>query len=196
MAWAQTYTGKKFDYSNPLPASIDIRDIAHALSLVCRFGGHCRDFYSVAQHSVYVSQFVRADLALIGLLHDAAEAYIGDMVSPLKRQIESFNVLEGRVFSAIASKLGIPASLPDEVKAADIALLAAEARDLMEAAPEDWGIPAAKRSIPKIIPWSPVQAEKHFMNRFDLLTGEYARGMVVAAAVPFVWWPGSAQEDA
>lgn len=189
MGWSQTYAGKKFDYANPTPESIDIKDIAHALSLVCRFGGHCRDFYSVAQHSVYVSQFVRADYALIGLMHDAAEAYIGDMVSPLKRQIESFNLLEGRVFKVIASKFGFPASLPDEVKKADLALLSAEARDLMGAVPEDWGIPAPMASIPKIIPWSPILAEKYFLERFRLLTEEYSRGMVPAAAVPLMRWP-------
>ncbi|MFG0247924.1 MAG: phosphohydrolase, partial [Phycisphaeraceae bacterium JB051] len=79
MSWIQTYTGKAFYPLREDPGIIDIRDIAHALSLQCRFNGHCSDFYSVAQHSVHVSEVVPQAFALWGLLHDAAEAYMSDL---------------------------------------------------------------------------------------------------------------------
>lgn len=86
MAWIQTFTGKKFPLDKPDPALIDIEGIAHALSLLCRFNGHCTRFCSVAEHSVHVAREIDLDLAMEGLLHDAAEAYLGDVHSPLKAQ--------------------------------------------------------------------------------------------------------------
>jgi 5'-deoxynucleotidase YfbR-like HD superfamily hydrolase len=84
MSWIQTYQGGCFEPFNPHPDQIHIRDIAHALALTCRFTGHCLDFYSVAQHSVMVSQIVSHKHALAGLLHDASEAYLTDVASPIK----------------------------------------------------------------------------------------------------------------
>jgi uncharacterized protein len=83
--WIQTYTGKQFWPLSPLPEDIVIEDIAHALSMQCRFGGHVRTFYSVAQHSVHVSLLVEPQYALWGLLHDAAEAYLVDLPRPIKK---------------------------------------------------------------------------------------------------------------
>ncbi|MEM4379972.1 MAG: hypothetical protein QXL01_04720, partial [Thermoplasmatales archaeon] len=83
--WIETYSGKKFDYL--AQSELDIEDIAHALSNLCRFNGHTRVFYSVAEHSVNVSSMVPPELKIAALLHDAAEAYIGDVPSPLKQLI-------------------------------------------------------------------------------------------------------------
>ena len=90
MFWCQTFTGKKVDILCPTPEMVDIEDIAHALSMTCRFGGHCREFYSVAEHSVLVEQMGRYSLhcsdpriIMLLLLHDAAEAYIGDIITPV-----------------------------------------------------------------------------------------------------------------
>ena len=78
-SWLQTYTGIQFWPLDPRPEEIDIQDIAHALSLLCRFNGHCQRFYSVAEHSVHVSTILAPEFGLWGLLHDAAEAYLSDI---------------------------------------------------------------------------------------------------------------------
>ena len=85
MTVMQTFTGRLFDPFNPDPALIDLRDIAHALGNICRFGGHSRRYYSVAEHSILVASLVPEPLRLPALLHDAAEAYLGDIITPIKR---------------------------------------------------------------------------------------------------------------
>lgn len=128
-SWIQTYTGKKFDFISPHPSMIDIKDIAHALSNQCRFNGHCRQFYSVAEHSVYVAQEVmktHPHLGLAALMHDAAEAYVGDMVSPLKAILPEFKVIEDKVDKVIADRFGFDHTHHSIIKQADMQLLVDE----------------------------------------------------------------------
>ena len=108
--WMQTYTGVRFYPMDPRPEELDIRDIAHALSLICRYGGHVDRFYSVAEHCVLMSQCVPEEHALWALLHDASEAYVGDMVRPLKRQLPEYEAAEGRVIAAIVERVGLPST--------------------------------------------------------------------------------------
>lgn len=117
----RTFTGKMVDLVNPTEPMIDIRDIAHALSRICRFGGHIDSFYSVAQHSIVCSNRVPQELALCGLLHDATEAYIGDMVRPLKYlpQMAFFRDTEQKIWEVIARRWGLPDHIPDAVKKVD-----------------------------------------------------------------------------
>ena len=183
MSWMQTYKGHKLDFINPDPKEIDIEDIAHALSNICRFSGHCAKFYSVAQHSVYVAQLSHPDHRLAGLMHDATEAYIGDMVSPLKRLIPDFSAYENRLWALIAGKYGLPGELPEDVKAADLDILAMEARDLLGADPVTWGLKTPTEKA-RIHPWSPHVAKIRFMEAFETYTGEYATGMLRAYASP------------
>lgn len=136
--WMQTATGRKFYPSDPRAEDICIDDIAHALAHVCRFGGHTPAHYSVAQHSVFVSQVVEqlggsAEEVRYGLLHDASEAYLGDVVWPLKRcpEMAGYRALEKRVEAAIEERFGLPAEMPAIVKHADLVLLATEKRDVM-----------------------------------------------------------------
>jgi len=146
--WMQSYTGKQFDPLNPDPALIDIDDIAHALSNICRFGGHSSRFYSVAEHSVLVAEELwnlhhDADLALAGLLHDAAEAYLGDIPRPLKYRPEFafYRKAEARLEQMIAERFGLVFDVGvNEVKRIDNAILADEARAFMGDPGPAWGL--------------------------------------------------------
>jgi hypothetical protein len=124
------HSGKIFDYANPHPDMIDIADIARGLSKCCRFAGQLDEFYSVAQHSVIGAMHIDEEFALEFLLHDAAEAYMGDVVSPLKRMLAGYNVIEERVDLAVRRKFGLPGEMSPEVKKMDDAMYHTERRDL------------------------------------------------------------------
>jgi hypothetical protein len=119
----RTYTGKYLDVFNPDPEQIDILDIAHALANTCRFGGHTREFYSVAQHSIMVAELVPPELKLQALMHDAAEAYLTDIPTPIKKRLPGYVELEDNLMKVIAARFGFDWPMADEVKAADKAEL-------------------------------------------------------------------------
>lgn len=123
-----TYTGLRFHYLNPSPEEIDIVDIAHALSLKCRFSGHCREFYSVGEHSIRVAEIVPEGLQLSALLHDATEAYMPDVPKPIKEKFGLYKY-ENILWETISKKFKIRKS--HIIKKADNILIATEARDLM-----------------------------------------------------------------
>jgi 5'-deoxynucleotidase YfbR-like HD superfamily hydrolase len=131
MSYLTTYTGKKFFPLETKSEDIEIIDIAHALSLVCRFGGHVNKFHSVAQHSVIVSDILPDELKMWGLLHDAAEAYIADIPRPAKEHLPQYHDLEDGILKAVAKKFGLVWPMPKQVKDADNIVLVTEARDLM-----------------------------------------------------------------
>jgi hypothetical protein len=165
MSWIQTYTGRRFDPLDAAIEAVDIADIAHSLSLQCRFNGHCRAFYCVADHSLRVSEAVPPDLALWGLLHDAAEAYLGDLPRPIKQEASMFREAEDRLLEIIARRFGLSWPMPDPVRRADNALLATELRDLMGPPPEPWPLRAAP--LPgRIVPLGPAEAEAAFLARY------------------------------
>jgi hypothetical protein len=175
---------------------IDINDIAHSLSLICRFNGHCKEFYSVAQHSVYVSLLLeetekylsepKPNLCIWGLLHDAPEAYLGDIPSPIKSAERKYT--EKRLLEVISKKLKLPKiDRMDLVHHADMVMLSTEKIDLMDinikwnciANITPWDLDVIKFSsiISKkvgkehhILPVSPKYAKELFLKRFyDLL---------------------------
>lgn len=135
-----THSGINFNLLNPDLDLIDIEDIAHALAHLCRFTGHSKHFYSVAHHSILVSSLVPAEHRLEALLHDAAEAYIGDVSSPLKAQLPGYREIEHRIEAAIRQRFGLPAELSPYVKAADLQMLAAEKAQVMPPCTEPWGL--------------------------------------------------------
>lgn len=169
-AWIQTYTGRRFTPTNPMAEAIVIQDIAHALSLQCRFSGHCNYAYSVAQHSVLVSYICDDADALFGLLHDATEAYLVDIPSPLKRSglFDAYKAFETKMQVAVSKRFGLPEQEPASVKRADKIMLATEARDLMPNIRSDWT--NEYKPLPfKIEQWTPTQAETAFLERFNEL---------------------------
>lgn len=127
-----TWTGEAFDFSRPLEAEIALEDIAHALGMLCRFNGHIRRFYSVAQHSVLVSRLVEPEHALQALFHDAPEAYVGDMTAPLKKHMKGFRELEAKIAINIRASLDLGLLTDGDVpiKAADRAALELEVYSL------------------------------------------------------------------
>jgi hypothetical protein len=168
--WIQTYSGKKIYPLDPRPEEICIEDIAHALSNICRFTGHCSEFYSVAQHSVYVSVHVSKQNALWGLLHDASEAYLCDIVRPVKNSVEliGYKALEHRMQSAIGEVFGLSPVMPEEVKMYDNILLITEARDLGMLSPE-WNNFGAEPLATKIYPQQPKDAERSFYDWLEVI---------------------------
>lgn len=168
--WIQTYTGKRFcldPIDQPVPDEIDIEDIAHALAHLCRWTGHTRGFYSVAQHSVLVSEIVPPSLVLEGLLHDAAEAYLGDVSRPLKALVPEYRALEARLEHAIAVRFGLRFPWPDAVKEADARVLITERRDLLRNTKEtEWGGSWPEPLVTTIVPWTPEASKEQFLRRF------------------------------
>ena len=137
----ETFTGKYINCGNPRLDDICIEDIAHGLSMECRFGRQLPEFYSVAQHSIECSKIVSHEHKLAALLHDASEAYLGDMASPTKKQLPDYKRMEAKLMTAIAKKFGFEYPLHKEVKAADLELLFLEHRCLSRNATETFPVP-------------------------------------------------------
>lgn len=176
-ARVQLHSNDHVDFANIEALRVNIEDIAHALSMLCRFNGHTREFYSVAQHSVLVSHLVPAEFAMTALLHDAAEAYCGDIVSPLKELLPTYQVIHNSIERTIFNQLGVQYPAPECVREADIIALATEVRDLMPQNPALWhNIQDIEPSQETIIPMEPHKAESLFMLRyFDLQAQQIAR---------------------
>lgn len=139
--WIQTFTGRKFYPMHPDPVDVNIHDIAHALSLACRFNGHVRRFYSVAEHCLTMSYMVTPDAAIYAMLHDAPEAYLHDMAAPLKHLFPTFVHSEALIFQAILQAFGIPRptnEIREEIKMADLQMLVTERNHFMTTPPEKW----------------------------------------------------------
>lgn len=170
-----TYTGRIFNPLRPDPAKVNIMDIAHALANNCRFTGHVRQFYSVAEHSVRVSEILPPRLKLWGLLHDASEAYLSDIARPIKHAPgfgEYYRSVEGPLMASIAEAFGLVHPEPRDVKKADNILLAAEQRDLMPRFRRH----AGAENYPEVIfPWTPEFAKEQFLARYEQYTGEKPR---------------------
>lgn len=176
MTWIITRSGQKFDLANPTATMVDPADIAHSLSMQCRFNGHTSSFYSVAQHCCLVADLVPAEHQLAALLHDATEAYVGDLVRPLKESLREcaryngttcmYDVTEQRVWEAICERFDLSPILPASVKHADLVALATEKRDLMPEHPEPWPCLEGIEPHPiQITSWQPSTAAIHYHNQ-------------------------------
>ena len=169
----QTFTGRQFWPLDPWADEICIEDIAHSLSLQCRYAGHAEVFYSVAEHSWRVSRVCDPAVALWGLLHDAAKAYLVDLPRPIKRFSElgtHYREIEARLMVVIAARFGLSMPEPPDVKNTDDFLLRWEARDLMKPPPVPWSQRGGPLPTSAIKPMFPVVAENAFLRRFSELT--------------------------
>lgn len=175
-AWIQTYSGGKFHILDPRQDEINIVDIGHALSMMCRFTGHVRRFYSVAEHCWHASHIVPAEDALWALMHDASEAYIADINRPLKHFTPvgpSYMKVEDKVMKAICKKFGMDPEQPASVHKADGMMLYAEKEQLMP--PMSWETKWTADEEPaqvKIRCWKSEIAEAAFLSRFYELTNQ------------------------
>jgi hypothetical protein len=174
--YIQTYSGIMIDPFNPDPKLILLPDIAHALSNQCRFGGHVREFHSVAQHCVEAANLLRMEgpyIQLAGLLHDATEAYLVDVPKPIKYRLPEYIKAEERLMEAIAKKFGVPLNYFDMVHDSDGEALAIEALTLMS--PLHPRFPLSKSEIENVSGlsmgecWAPKEAEQKYLDKFSEL---------------------------
>ncbi|MGH8433687.1 MAG: phosphohydrolase [Pseudomonas sp.] len=168
MTWILTRSGKAMDLFAPTAVMIDPSDIAHSLGMQCRFNGHTTSFYSVAQHCCIVADLVPAEMQLPALLHDATEAYVGDLVRPLKQHesLAAYSEIEYGIWIAICDRFDIDYSLPKAVHRADLVALATERRDLMPTHPAEWECLQGIDPMPATIwPQTPGEASIHYFNR-------------------------------
>ncbi|TGQ19585.1 hypothetical protein EN860_019680 [Mesorhizobium sp. M00.F.Ca.ET.217.01.1.1] len=167
----QTFTARQFWPLDARPEEVHIEDIAHALSLQCRYAGHCRNFYSVAEHSVLIARWLvdvgeSVETALAGLMHDATEAYLVDMPRPVKRSLHEYRIHEAALWRVIAKRYGLPEELPAIVHGADQRIIADE---LVNMLPMAWH---GKHDSPlgvKLELWSPNRAEQEFLAAYVAL---------------------------
>lgn len=162
-------SGRHFDFLDPDGSEFTIEDIAHGLAHVCRYAGQCREFYSVAEHSILVASVVD-DFAYEALLHDAAEAFIGDITRPLKQLLPDFKAIEASVEGAIVRRFGIRSGFKATVKAADLQVLAAEQMQIMAPGCADWAAEAGISPSNVVVRHlAPMTAKAEFLRLFEEL---------------------------
>lgn len=172
-------SGGSYNFTNPELSVYTIEDIARNLSHINRFTGSTEVAYNVSQHSVYVSLLLEAwghqHLAMEGLLHDAVEAFTGDVSRPLKDLLPDYRKIELKNEKAIFAKYNLPFPMDFLTKQADNAVFVAERRDLQPKCPQgmmDKEGNVIQAAPFKIVPWSAKKSEKEFLKRFYELGGE------------------------
>ena len=176
--YIETVSGIKFEFTNPKPEQFDIKDIAHALAMNCRYTGHSNVFYSVAEHSWQMARMLSnlpKEVQLGALLHDASEAYITDIASPIKQHLPDYQMMEDNILSALFDKYGLEYPMHPAIKVADRAMLSIEAHYLLPSQGNDWGM-WKEINRPKIdvvyrpIGMEPRQAKANFLDKYYELT--------------------------
>ena len=174
MSIVRTYTGKNLDLLNPDPKEIDIKDIAHHLAKLDRYNGAGHYTFSVGHHSLLVSDALPKEYKLHGLLHDATEAYLGDVVSPLKQLLPEYRKIEQGVMNAICTKFEITFPRPCIIKKADMSVMAAEMNQVVKwpDLPQKQGLPEPPKGM-VIEPMNWQKVKKVFLERFKELSKEH-----------------------
>lgn len=161
-----TFSGQVFNYSASILRIYHIEDIAQGLSNLCRFTGQCNRFYSVAEHSILVSRYLPLELKLAGLLHDASEAFLGDVNSPLKSLLPQYKELEQKIQQEIASRYSLPYPFPQEIHDADYEIFCQEWQELMLGK----SLYVPKKDVKNIRGHFPITAKTLFLQEYKKLT--------------------------
>lgn len=164
-----TVSGRFFDLLAPEEYEYDIDEIAVALSNLCRYTGHVNRFYSVAEHSVLVSRLVPDNLSLCGLLHDASEAFVGDVSSPLKKLLPEYKAIEDRIQTAIASHFNLEYPFPEAIHEADKKMYWQERQEVADNGVKDTLWHQDRRAARKVEArgMAPNMAYRMFMRRYN-----------------------------
>lgn len=176
-AWILTHTGRKFYMLSESTSDIDIQDIAHSLSHQCRYAGHCKQFYCVAEHCVLLAQYVQAnfpdegklDMMRWALMHDASEAYLVDIPAPIKPLLTNYYKLEADLMRRVTTRFGFSDEMPQEIRAIDIRIRGDEKAQNLDQTPWD------DEPVPLGIDiqfWTPAMAKVQFLRMFDRLFDE------------------------
>ncbi len=168
--WISTYGGKFFPL-DPKEEDINIETIAHALSMLCRFGGHINEFYSVAQHCCLCSEMAPVGYKLEALMHDASEAYLVDIPRPIKGMLPDYKLLEKSIETVIANKFNLPMPMSPAIKLIDNRMLITEADQLLnESGGAWWNDPNNPNYCEKydirIKSWDPTEAKQKFLDYY------------------------------
>jgi hypothetical protein len=165
-------SGHLFDFLDPHGSEFTIEDIAQGLSLICRYTGQCRNFYSVAEHSLLVSD-TSTDFKYEALLHDAAEAFIGDVTRPLKQLLPDYKRIEALIEDAVIDRFQLDRDYRGTVKAADLRVLAAEQMQVMAPGTADWAAKAGIEPASVVVRFlSPDVARRDFLERYRVLRSQ------------------------
>jgi hypothetical protein len=198
--WMETFTGKRFYSLNPKAEDVDIIDIAHSLSNQCRYGGHTNIHYSVATHCCVLSDYMRRRSssrrdALIALMHDAGEAYLSDIVRPIKHRVTQLKEVEAAIDRVVFEAFSLPAVLPQWLKLIDSQIINDERSVVMSDSGNDWST-SALEPLGVVIPaWAPTRAKFEFLLRFyQLIDGmpQLARKRAKWAVPSARFWWGRA----
>ena len=172
MGWIRTWLGHKIDPFRPDPDAIDIKDIAHSLSLQCRWTGHVDFFFSVAQHSLLVAEILPEELKLEGLLHDAAEVYMSDIPKPIKPNMGNYEEAEDRLLEVIFKKFNLEWPIPDKIWKADKISLSTEKSQLFSYDGPEWGHDLPDPHPIILTENSPKIIEIDFLHMFKIYGGK------------------------
>jgi hypothetical protein len=182
--WIETYTGRQFYPLRPSVQDVHLEDIAHALSMKCRYAGHGAKFYSIAEHSVLLAQAVdkgyvpgiRRDLQRQALLHDAAEAYLADIPRPVKNSIRQWALVESEVEEVICRALGVSLPFSLNIKSLDFRILHNEKKVLFPNSPNVWPTMAPEGPLAGTVVrcWTPARAKRNFLTLARQLGLPYA----------------------
>lgn len=166
--WIQTYMGHKAFPASPSMMMLDIKDIAHSLSMQCRYAGHCNLFYSVAEHSVHIARALPPKLRLWGLLHDAPETYLVDVPRPVKPYLSNYEQLEEDLMKVIAERFYLVWPMPGLVKEYDNRILLDEKAQNLKDVGLDWNLSSFGEPLGVTLQfWSPAEAEEQFLQTFN-----------------------------